>query len=112
MIWKIHVSSLNSERIKEVKNIRRNDDHFDLDNIVKEGDKEVPCNLNKEDANQCSEGVCSDGWKGPNDGITNFDNIGYAMLTVFQCITMEGWTPIMYWVYAIDFVQKITIKHC
>ncbi len=20
------------------------------------------------------------------------------MLTVFQCITMEGWTPILYWV--------------
>lgn len=31
-------------------------------------------------------------------GITNFDNIGFAMLTVFQCVTMEGWTPIMYWV--------------
>lgn len=30
-------------------------------------------------------------WEGPNKGITNFDNIGYAMLTVFQCITMEGW---------------------
>lgn len=29
-------------------------------------------------------------------GITNFDNIGFAMLTVFQCVTMEGWTPIMY----------------
>lgn len=34
----------------------------------------------------------------PNDGITNFDNIGLAMLTVFQCISMEGWTDIMYWV--------------
>lgn len=35
-------------------------------------------------------------WNGPNFGITNFDNIGYAMLTVFQCITLEGWTDIMY----------------
>lgn len=34
-------------------------------------------------------------------GITNFDNIGFAMLTVFQCVTMEGWTPIMYWVRII-----------
>jgi len=30
-----------------------------------------------------------------NYGITNFDNIGYAFLTIFQCITMEGWTKIM-----------------
>ena len=42
--------------------------------------------------------VCREYWKGPNKGITNFDNIGYAMLTVFQCITMEGWTQILYWV--------------
>uniref|UniRef100_A0A1I8JEW8 Voltage-dependent L-type calcium channel subunit alpha n=1 Tax=Macrostomum lignano TaxID=282301 RepID=A0A1I8JEW8_9PLAT len=37
-------------------------------------------------------------WEGPNSGITNFDNIGLAMLTVFQCITMEGWTDVMYYV--------------
>lgn len=37
-------------------------------------------------------------WEGPNFGITSFDNIGFAMLTVFQCITMEGWTSILYWV--------------
>ncbi|XP_026998196.2 voltage-dependent N-type calcium channel subunit alpha-1B isoform X12 [Tachysurus fulvidraco] len=35
-------------------------------------------------------------WKGPNYGITNFDNILFAILTVFQCITMEGWTDILY----------------
>ena len=35
---------------------------------------------------------------GPNFGITSFDNIGYAMLTVFQCITMEGWTNVLYYV--------------
>ncbi|XP_041459338.1 voltage-dependent L-type calcium channel subunit alpha-1D-like isoform X6 [Lytechinus variegatus] len=39
---------------------------------------------------------CYEYWEGPNDGITTFDNIGLAMLTVFQCITMEGWTDIMY----------------
>jgi voltage-dependent calcium channel N type alpha-1B len=37
-------------------------------------------------------------WDGPNYGITSFDNIGLAMLTVFQCVSMEGWTPILYWV--------------
>lgn len=35
-------------------------------------------------------------WEGPNFGITNFDNFGLAMLTVFQCITLEGWTDILY----------------
>ncbi|KAL1021394.1 hypothetical protein UPYG_G00012740 [Umbra pygmaea] len=34
---------------------------------------------------------------GPNGGITNFDNFLFAMLTVFQCITMEGWTDVLYW---------------
>lgn len=39
---------------------------------------------------------CEARWEGPNDGITNFDNFGLAMLTVFQCITLEGWTQVMY----------------
>ncbi|KAK2511059.1 hypothetical protein Q9233_017241, partial [Columba guinea] len=33
----------------------------------------------------------------PTVGITNFDNFFFAMLTVFQCITMEGWTDVLYW---------------
>lgn len=41
---------------------------------------------------------CREGWQGPNNGITNFDNFLFAMLTVFQCITMEGWTDVLYWV--------------
>jgi hypothetical protein len=48
---------------------------------------------------KCPEGtICRKTWNGPNDGITNFDNFGLAMLTVFQCITLEGWTDVMYWV--------------
>ncbi|KAM6182617.1 voltage-dependent N-type calcium channel subunit alpha-1B isoform 2-T2 [Erethizon dorsatum] len=39
---------------------------------------------------------CREYWPGPNFGITNFDNILFAVLTVFQCITMEGWTDILY----------------
>ena len=69
--------------------------------------------------------ICLEKWEGPNSGITSFDNIFLAMLTVFQvsplpsdgdkfivwymysnligqlhfqCVTMEGWTPILYWV--------------
>uniref|UniRef100_A0A8C9S9V3 Voltage-dependent L-type calcium channel subunit alpha n=1 Tax=Scleropages formosus TaxID=113540 RepID=A0A8C9S9V3_SCLFO len=41
---------------------------------------------------------CHPGWPGPNHGITHFDNLGFAMLTVFQCISMEGWTEVLYWV--------------
>uniref|UniRef100_A0A4W6C1C2 Voltage-dependent L-type calcium channel subunit alpha n=1 Tax=Lates calcarifer TaxID=8187 RepID=A0A4W6C1C2_LATCA len=41
--------------------------------------------------------VCREYWQGPNNGITNFDNFLFAMLTVFQCITMEGWTEVLYW---------------
>lgn len=31
--------------------------------------------------------VCREPFDGPNYGITNFDNFGLAMLTVFQCVT-------------------------
>ncbi|XP_013929198.1 PREDICTED: voltage-dependent N-type calcium channel subunit alpha-1B-like [Thamnophis sirtalis] len=47
-------------------------------------------------ARRCEEGICKKYWEGPNFGITNFDNILFAVLTVFQCITMEGWTDILY----------------
>ncbi|XP_062601574.1 voltage-dependent calcium channel type A subunit alpha-1-like isoform X7 [Saccostrea cucullata] len=51
------------------------------------------------DAFKCQENVseCRARWVGPNYGITSFDNIAYAMLTVFQCITMEGWTEVLYY---------------
>ncbi|KAG7495273.1 dihydropyridine-sensitive L-type skeletal muscle calcium channel subunit alpha-1-like [Solea senegalensis] len=41
---------------------------------------------------------CRAGWPGPNNGITHFDNLGFAMLTVYQCITTQGWTDVLYWV--------------
>lgn len=40
--------------------------------------------------------VCKLYWDGPNSGITNFDNFGLSMLTVFQCVTLEGWTDVLY----------------
>ncbi|KAH7641284.1 muscle calcium channel subunit alpha-1-like [Dermatophagoides farinae] len=42
--------------------------------------------------------VCREYYEGPNDGITNFDNFGLAMLTVFQCVTNEGWTDVLYYI--------------
>ncbi|XP_043386360.1 voltage-dependent N-type calcium channel subunit alpha-1B isoform X7 [Chelonia mydas] len=67
-------------------------------------------------ARQCENGTtCRKYWPGPNYGITNFDNILFAVLTVFQCITMEGWTDILYntndaagntwnWIYFIPLI--------
>ncbi|XP_024618217.1 voltage-dependent N-type calcium channel subunit alpha-1B [Neophocaena asiaeorientalis asiaeorientalis] len=52
--------------------------------------KEAPARLCEGDTE------CREYWPGPNFGITNFDNILFAVLTVFQCITMEGWTDILY----------------
>lgn len=61
---------------------------------------EVPHPCDDETGFNCStlgeEMVCREGWDGPNFGITNFDNFGLSMLTVFQCITLEGWTDVMY----------------
>jgi len=45
-----------------------------------------------------NDSVCQANWEGPKHGIVSFDNIIYAMLTVFQCITMEGWTTVLYYV--------------
>ena len=30
----------------------------------------------------------------PNYGTTNFDNVFYSLLVVFQCVTMEGWSEV------------------
>lgn len=77
-----------------------------LDEIITEGDQTTPC-YKADDPQKAPAGayvcnyreaVCEEGWIGPNYGITSFDNIFFAMLTVFQCITMEGWTAILYWV--------------
>ncbi|KRX08852.1 hypothetical protein PPERSA_08956 [Pseudocohnilembus persalinus] len=49
---------------------------------------------------QCPEGyVCGKMIANPNFGVTNFDNLAYSFLMVFQCVTMEGWTEIMYWLF-------------
>ena len=52
-----------------------------------------PCYKGPEDASNVPGGayvcnstisICLEKWEGPNYGITSFDNIGLAMLTVFQ----------------------------
>ncbi|XP_010790973.1 probable voltage-dependent N-type calcium channel subunit alpha-1B [Notothenia coriiceps] len=72
-----------------------------------------PCGL-EPPARLCpNDTICRGYWKGPNYGITNFDNIGFAVLTVFQCITMEGWSEILYseiaadWHYIVSHLQSL-----
>uniref|UniRef100_A0A914WRE6 Ion transport domain-containing protein n=1 Tax=Plectus sambesii TaxID=2011161 RepID=A0A914WRE6_9BILA len=70
--------------------------------IEMEADRPYPCS-NKSSATgayncKMPGTTCQQGWIGPNYGITSFDNIAFAMITVFQCITMEGWTTVMYYV--------------
>ncbi|XP_068447604.1 voltage-dependent R-type calcium channel subunit alpha-1E isoform X2 [Clinocottus analis] len=83
-----------------------------LDNeTVDSSEYEVPCGVRRCPAKY----TCGDTWIGPNDGITQFDNILFAVLTVFQCITMEGWTTVLYntddalgpnwnWIYFIPLI--------
>ncbi|VDP31784.1 unnamed protein product [Soboliphyme baturini] len=70
-----------------------------LEKPVSIGNKLFPCtNKTTNGAYHCPSGTaCKEKWIGPNYGITSFDNIAFAMLTVFQCITMEGWTSVMYY---------------
>nr|XP_011743697.1 voltage-dependent L-type calcium channel subunit alpha-1C isoform X28 [Macaca nemestrina] len=71
---------------------------YNQEGIAAEDDPS-PCALETGHGRQCQNGtVCKPGWDGPKHGITNFDNFAFAMLTVFQCITMEGWTDVLYWV--------------
>ncbi|XP_067384290.1 calcium channel, voltage-dependent, L type, alpha 1F subunit isoform X3 [Channa argus] len=70
--------------------------YIGADNYVE--DDPVPCAYAGH-GRQCTVNgsECRGKWDGPNGGITNFDNFFFAMLTVFQCITMEGWTDVLYW---------------
>lgn len=70
-----------------------------------------PCNQKAGNDNYfggftCRENIseCRETWVGPNYGITSFDDIGYAIITVFQCVTMEGWTDVLYYVSIIYWV--------
>uniref|UniRef100_A0A4W6CCF6 Calcium voltage-gated channel subunit alpha1 H n=1 Tax=Lates calcarifer TaxID=8187 RepID=A0A4W6CCF6_LATCA len=42
--------------------------------------------------------VCRAGDHNPHMGATNFDNIGYALIAIFQVVTLEGWSEIMFYV--------------
>lgn len=70
-------------------------------------DNPIPCGeMGFQCSNVGSDYYCSKQfWEGPNYGITNFDNFGLAMLTVFQCVTLEGWTDVLYNVKSLTSCQ-------
>ncbi|XP_061920902.1 voltage-dependent L-type calcium channel subunit alpha-1C isoform X2 [Entelurus aequoreus] len=79
-------------------------------------EKPAPCAPDGAYGRHCNHNgtKCEMGWEGPNDGITNFDNFAFAMLTVFQCITMEGWTDVLYWMqdamgYELPWVYFVSL---
>ncbi|CEM06448.1 unnamed protein product [Vitrella brassicaformis CCMP3155] len=46
---------------------------------------------------RCPDGTrCLQKGENPNYGVTSFDHLPAAMFLVFQVITLEGWSPIMY----------------
>uniref|UniRef100_A0A8C6X1A6 Voltage-dependent L-type calcium channel subunit alpha n=1 Tax=Naja naja TaxID=35670 RepID=A0A8C6X1A6_NAJNA len=64
-----------------------------------EREKPAPCSISGHGRPCTIPGSeCRGPWAGPNHGITHFDNFGFSMLTVYQCISMEGWTEVLYWV--------------
>jgi hypothetical protein len=48
-----------------------------------------------------SDAACPGGYycgksnENPNFGVTNFDNVLYSFMAVFQSVTLEGWSDIM-----------------
>ena len=59
--------------------------------LLDDGGEEVICG-----ALVCPVGYyCGKKTLNPNYDVTNFDNIFWALLNVFQCITLEGWSEIM-----------------
>lgn len=46
-----------------------------------------------------------------NSGMTSFDNVLWAWITIFQCITQEGWTDIMYAVWVSNSCNMMQAVH-
>ena len=66
-----------------------------------DGETYQHCGMPGKNGLGCPEGSVCGYYEGPNSGITSFDNMLLSMLTVFTCITCEGWTDTMYWVRSI-----------
>lgn len=53
-----------------------------------------------------------------NYGLTNFDNVGNAFITIFQCIIGDGWSEVMhiyedaYSIFVVDFYFVCCVFIC
>lgn len=64
----------------------------------------------------CPEGMTCIDAANPNHGYTSFDSVLWALLTVFQTVTLEGWADLMYkamdscgWPAAMFFVLVVIL---
>ena len=53
--------------------------------------------------------ICAKGYRNPDLGAINFDNIGSSLITIFVAVTLEGWTYIFTYV-SKTFKDKIFIN--
>ncbi|XP_075339246.1 voltage-dependent T-type calcium channel subunit alpha-1I-like [Odontesthes bonariensis] len=53
--------------------------------------------------------VCRPDGPNPNMGAINFDDIGHAWIAMFQVVTLEGWTDIMYYVMDTHSVWSLVL---
>ena len=61
-----------------------------------------------EDDNICLPDYEKIHFPGPMFGIIQFDNFFNAFITVFQCLTLEGWTDVMYHTYNVGIGQSLS----
>ncbi|XP_072232261.1 voltage-dependent T-type calcium channel subunit alpha-1I-like [Leuresthes tenuis] len=53
--------------------------------------------------------ICRPGGPNPNMGAINFDDIGHAWIAIFQVVTLEGWTDILYYVMDTHSVWSLVL---
>ena len=74
-----------------------------------------PCNDNPESGSgficEGAHMVCKEYSDGPNGGITNFDNFILAMLTVFQCVTLEVILSIFFLKNSLQPICRHHLRH-
>jgi hypothetical protein len=47
----------------------------------------------------------------PHHGFISYDNIVLAVFTIFNTVSMEGWTEIMYWTMDAEY-KLAALYHC
>ena len=83
------------------------------------------CSASVDTGRQCPENQYCGSWKDDlsnmreiDYGFTNFNNLLESLFTIYQCITLEGWTKIMYnlmdteqpnWLVVLFFVLLVII---